>query len=183
MYRREIVFFFSHHTKFSRFIGFLIPTILKYSFCIEVVLLNVRKVLLLSSLSENVTLYFTNLDFDISSSGSITHLPFKQSISKILLRSSEILISVEDQGMGIAKKHLPRLFERFYGVDKARSRTMGGTGLELAIVKHIARAHGGDVNVASTRGQGSPFIIHLPIQTKGFGNPIWTCCRHGHRCR
>ena len=88
MYRREIVFFFSHHTKFSRFIGFLIPTILKYSFCIEVVLLTVRKVLLLSSLSENVTLYFTNLDFDISSSGSITHLPFKQSISKILLRSN-----------------------------------------------------------------------------------------------
>lgn len=109
----------------------------------------------------------------------------KNPLSVQLLRrdNSEILISVEDQGMGIAKKHLPRLFERFYGVDKARSRTMGGTGLELAIVKHIARAHGGDVTVASTRGQGSTFIIHLPIQTKGFGSPIWTCCRHGHRCR
>ena len=88
MYRKEIVFFFSHHKKFSRFIGFLIPTILKYCFCSEVVLVTVRKVLLLSSLSENFTLYFINLDFDISSSGSITHLPFKQSISKILFRSN-----------------------------------------------------------------------------------------------
>ncbi len=76
---------------------------------------------------------------------------------------SEILISVEDQGMGIAKKHLPRLFERFYRVDKARSRTMGGTGLGLAIVKHIAQAHGGDVTVESTLGKGSTFTIHLPL--------------------
>ena len=66
--------------------------------------------------------------------------------------------------MGIAKKHLPRLFERFYRVDKARSRTMGGTGLGLAIVKHIAQAHGGDVTVESTLGQGSTFTIHLPIK-------------------
>jgi two-component system phosphate regulon sensor histidine kinase PhoR len=86
--------------------------------------------------------------------------------------NSEILISVEDQGMGIAKKHLPRLFERFYRVDKARSRAVGGTGLGLAIAKHIAQAHSGDVIVESTLGKGSTFIIHLPIQTKGFGNPI-----------
>jgi two-component system phosphate regulon sensor histidine kinase PhoR len=76
--------------------------------------------------------------------------------------NSEIQIQVADQGMGIAKKHLPRLFERFYRVDKARSRTMGGTGLGLAIVKHIAQAHGGNVTVKSKLGQGSTFIIHLP---------------------
>jgi two-component system phosphate regulon sensor histidine kinase PhoR len=76
--------------------------------------------------------------------------------------NSEIKISVVDQGLGIAKKHLPRLFERFYRVDKARSRKMGGTGLGLAIVKHIAQAHGGSVSVESTLGQGSTFTIHLP---------------------
>jgi len=75
---------------------------------------------------------------------------------------SEIIISVEDQGIGIAAKHLPRLFERFYRVDKARSRKMGGTGLGLAIVKHIAQAHGGNVAVESKLGQGSTFTIRLP---------------------
>jgi len=77
--------------------------------------------------------------------------------------NSEIRICIEDQGIGIAKKHLPRLFERFYRVDKARSRTLGGTGLGLAIVKHIAQAHGGNVTVESTPGQGSTFTIHLPV--------------------
>ena len=77
--------------------------------------------------------------------------------------NSGIKIRVEDQGIGIAKKHLPRLFERFYRVDKARSRKMGGTGLGLAIVKHIAQAHGGNVSVESTLGKGSTFTIYLPI--------------------
>ena len=78
------------------------------------------------------------------------------------LKDSILKIVVEDQGIGIAKKHLPRLFERFYRVDKARSRKMGGTGLGLAIVKHIAQAHGGQVTVESTPGKGSRFTIHLP---------------------
>jgi two-component system, OmpR family, phosphate regulon sensor histidine kinase PhoR len=65
--------------------------------------------------------------------------------------------------MGIAKKHLPRLFERFYRVDKARSRKLGGTGLGLAIVKHIAQAHGGTVSVESELGKGSTFTLHLPV--------------------
>ena len=75
---------------------------------------------------------------------------------------SEILINVRDQGIGIAQQHLPRLFERFYRIDKSRSRQLGGTGLGLAIVKHIAQAHGGYVTVESTVGEGSTFTIHLP---------------------
>jgi len=74
----------------------------------------------------------------------------------------EIVISVSDQGPGVPREHLPRLFERFYRVDKARSRDLGGTGLGLAIVKHVAQAHGGRVSVDSRVGQGSTFRIHLP---------------------
>ena len=86
--------------------------------------------------------------------------------SVVRLRASqtenEIVISVHDQGCGIEKEHLPRIFERFYRVDKARSRQLGGTGLGLAIVKHITQAHGGRVSVESTPGKGSTFEIHLP---------------------
>jgi two-component system phosphate regulon sensor histidine kinase PhoR len=74
----------------------------------------------------------------------------------------EVLIEVRDRGAGIDKEHLPRLFERFYRVDKARSRKLGGTGLGLAIVKHICQAHGGGITVESTPGEGSTFTIHLP---------------------
>ncbi|MFH1985099.1 MAG: ATP-binding protein [Pseudomonadota bacterium] len=74
----------------------------------------------------------------------------------------EIQVSVADNGPGIPKKHLPRLFERFYRVDKARSRQVGGTGLGLAIVKHIAQAHGGHVTVESEVNKGSTFTLHLP---------------------
>ena len=75
---------------------------------------------------------------------------------------SEIVVRVRDHGCGIAAEHLPRLFERFYRVDKARSRKQGGTGLGLAIVKHIAAAHGGQVTVTSVPGEGSTFTIQLP---------------------
>jgi len=76
----------------------------------------------------------------------------------------ETTISVEDEGCGIAKEHLSRIFERFYVVDKGRSRKLGGTGLGLAIVKHIVQAHGGHVSVESTPGKGSTFTIHLPLE-------------------
>lgn len=76
---------------------------------------------------------------------------------------NSVVISVQDHGCGIAQKHLPRLFERFYRVDKARSRRLGGTGLGLAIVKHIVQAHGGEVTVESTLSEGSTFSIQLPV--------------------
>jgi two-component system phosphate regulon sensor histidine kinase PhoR len=75
-------------------------------------------------------------------------------------------IIVADTGEGIPAQHLERLFERFYRVDRARSRAMGGTGLGLAIVKHLARAHGGEVTVTSELGKGSTFTIELPSVPK-----------------
>ena len=76
-------------------------------------------------------------------------------------------IRVRDTGEGIPAQHLDRLFERFYRVDRARSRELGGTGLGLAIVKHLARAHGGEVGVQSEVGQGSVFEIELPSPPGG----------------
>jgi two-component system phosphate regulon sensor histidine kinase PhoR len=76
--------------------------------------------------------------------------------------NSELVICVKDQGCGIEPQHLPRLFERFYRVDRARSREMGGTGLGLAIVRHITLAHRGTVSVESTVGGGSTFQVRLP---------------------
>jgi len=76
----------------------------------------------------------------------------------------EVFIHVIDNGRGMEQEHLTRIFERFYRVDKARSRKIGGTGLGLAIVKHIIQAHGGHVSVTSTPGKGSAFTIHLPLK-------------------
>jgi two-component system phosphate regulon sensor histidine kinase PhoR len=74
----------------------------------------------------------------------------------------KIKIFVEDSGIGIPEKDIPRIFERFYRVDKARSRELGGTGLGLSIVKHIVELHGGSVGVESTEGLGSKFYFYLP---------------------
>jgi two-component system phosphate regulon sensor histidine kinase PhoR len=76
----------------------------------------------------------------------------------------EARIAVRDYGPGIAPEHLPRLTERFYRVDVADSRAQGGTGLGLALVKHVLNRHGGRLSVESTRGQGATFVMHLPLQ-------------------
>ena len=75
--------------------------------------------------------------------------------------AEHILIEVSDNGIGIDEKHLPRLFERFYRVDKSRSRNMGGSGLGLAIVKHIIESHQQTINVRSAKGVGSTFSFTL----------------------
>lgn len=80
---------------------------------------------------------------------------------KVSDAGENVMVEVRDNGIGISAEHLPRLFERFYRVDKSRSREMGGTGLGLAIVKHIIEAHDQSINVMSTEGAGSVFSFTL----------------------
>jgi len=77
-------------------------------------------------------------------------------------RGKKVIIQVTDKGMGIPDEHLPRIFERFYRVDKARSRRLGGTGLGLAIVKHITQIHGGQASATSVPSEGSTFTLEFP---------------------
>jgi two-component system sensor histidine kinase SenX3 len=74
-----------------------------------------------------------------------------------------VTFEVTDQGVGIPSRDLDRIFERFYRVDRARSRTTGGTGLGLAIVRNVAHAHHGDVTVDSSEGEGSVFQLRIPV--------------------
>ena len=78
-------------------------------------------------------------------------------------QGAEIEVGVRDNGPGIPAEDLSHLFERFYRVDKGRSREKGGTGLGLSIVKHIVQLHGGRVRVESTLGQGTAFFFNLPV--------------------
>jgi two-component system phosphate regulon sensor histidine kinase PhoR len=87
-------------------------------------------------------------------------------VSAVEKDSTDIQFSVEDNGIGIPKEDLSRIFERFYRVDKGRSKEMGGTGLGLSIVKHLVQAHGGRVWVESQMGKGSTFYFTLPNRTE-----------------
>jgi signal transduction histidine kinase len=82
---------------------------------------------------------------------------------RVRVDGDEVVLSVSDTGLGIPQRDLPRIFERFYRVDRARSRETGGTGLGLAIVKHVAENHGGEVTVTSELAAGSTFDVRLPV--------------------
>jgi two-component system phosphate regulon sensor histidine kinase PhoR len=94
---------------------------------------------------------------------AITYTPNKGKVT-VFLKEQEntVRIHIKDTGVGIEKKEIPRIFERFYRVDRARSRNSGGTGLGLAIVKHLVEAHHGNIVVHSVIGEGSEFMIELP---------------------
>jgi two-component system phosphate regulon sensor histidine kinase PhoR len=83
--------------------------------------------------------------------------------------TSLIRIEVEDTGIGIPEESLPRIFERFYVVDKSRSRKQGGTGLGLAIVKHIVQSHAGTIDVQSAVGKGTRVVVRLPVDFRSNG--------------
>lgn len=85
---------------------------------------------------------------------------------QVFSNDKEANVTISDTGIGIAEEHLPRMFERFYRVDKGRSRQMGGTGLGLAIVKHIVRSMNGEIEVHSKLGEGTEFLITLPLAPK-----------------
>tara|TARA_Y100000991_G_scaffold3038_1_gene2515 strand:+ start:278 stop:1321 length:1044 start_codon:yes stop_codon:yes gene_type:complete len=95
----------------------------------------------------------------------INAIKYSEKNSEVIIRftdvESNLLIEVEDNGLGINESHINRLFERFYRVDKSRARNEGGTGLGLSIVKHIIEAHGHNVQVRSTEGEGSTFFFTL----------------------
>lgn len=95
---------------------------------------------------------------------AVKYSPESSKVEVVALKiRNEVKITVLDEGRGIEAEHLPRLFERFYRTDRARSRQMGGTGLGLSIVKHIAEAHGGRVSVESRPGSGSTFVLTIPL--------------------
>ena len=85
---------------------------------------------------------------------------------KQYIKAKKVFIEVKDNGIGIPQEDIDRIFERFYRVDKARSRSVGGTGLGLAITKHMIKALNGNIKVESELGLGSKFIIELPFNTE-----------------
>ena len=114
-------------------------------------------------LLEQAVLNLTDNALKYSGKGAKVNLEARESDGYLEIR-------VRDNGPGIPARHLPRIFERFYRVDKARSREEGGTGLGLAIVRHIALAHGGEAEVESREGEGSLFTIRVPMEDPETGS-------------
>jgi two-component system sensor histidine kinase VicK len=102
---------------------------------------------------------------------AIKYTPEKGNISvRCEALGDKVIITIKDNGIGISKEHYERIFERFYRVDKARSRDLGGTGLGLAIAKHIAEAHGAEIEVESEVDKGTEFRVIIPIVYRGDEN-------------
>jgi signal transduction histidine kinase len=96
---------------------------------------------------------------------AVRYTPADGSVSVSLVRKDlNALISINDTGIGIPSEHLPHIFERFYRVDKARSRADGGVGLGLAIAKYIAESHKGNITVESEVGKGTTFTVTIPLK-------------------
>lgn len=96
---------------------------------------------------------------------ALTYTPEKGTVAiSVNVKETAVDIKVSDTGIGIQKEEIPRIFERFYRVDKDRSRNSGGTGLGLAIVKHLIEAHEGKIEVTSEPGQGTVFTVTLKRQ-------------------
>ena len=97
-------------------------------------------------------------------SNAVRYTPAGGSIQVLWQRQADgsAVFSVQDTGPGIASEHLPRLTERFYRIDRSRSRETGGTGLGLAIVKHVLQRHGATLDIRSTLGQGAVFAVTFP---------------------
>lgn len=96
---------------------------------------------------------------------ALTYTPEKGTVGiSVHVKETVVDIKVSDTGIGIQKEEIPRIFERFYRVDKDRSRNSGGTGLGLAIVKHLIEAHEGKIEVTSEPGQGTVFTVTLKRQ-------------------
>jgi two-component system phosphate regulon sensor histidine kinase PhoR len=105
---------------------------------------------------------FTNLI-----ENAIKYTPAEGEVRVLAMQQNgQVVVEVRDSGIGIPREHLHRIFERFYRVDRSRSRDMGGTGLGLSIVKHVVKAHGGQVEADSVEGQGSTFRVELPIHSQ-----------------
>jgi signal transduction histidine kinase len=110
---------------------------------------------------ELTQLFFNLLD------NAIRYTPSGGIVSvSVEIKGNTAVVAIKDSGIGILKEHIPHIFERFYRVDKARSRAEGGAGLGLSICQHIAKVHGGRIEVESQVGQGSTFSVFLPLFAK-----------------
>jgi two-component system phosphate regulon sensor histidine kinase PhoR len=115
--------------------------------------------------ADQLTQVFTNLldnALKYGKRGGCIRLVAAHSVSDLRFEAGGVLVSVRDEGMGIAREHIPRLTERFYRVDKGRARAVGGTGLGLAIVKHVVSRHRGRLVIESVEGQGTTVMVWLP---------------------
>jgi len=126
-----------------------------------------KKVSLINEVDKNLYINVDEQKFKILVKNLVENaIKYNKEYGKVIVKAKEkdnsFILSVKDTGIGIPKESLPLIFERFYRVDKSRSREVGGTGLGLSIVKHIAEAHKGKVWVESKIGEGSTFYVEIP---------------------